>query len=216
MKFHRFLLASCTALFLFTGTPVPSVSTATAAETEDAAAKEAVGLVEKMGKEAVALLSRQDLDDQAKRVGFKSLIDRDFDMKLIGRFVLGKYWRKATKEQQTEYLVLFNDYIVTTYQKRIGEYSGENLKIAKATRLNKKETLVKSEIIRPKGPAINLDWRVRISKSGEYRIIDIIVENVSMLLTHREEFSAVVSKNNGDVEGLLVKLRDHLAKINAN
>ena len=214
MKSSKFLLASFAALFLFAGIPTISVSTASFAEASSE--KKATVLVEKMGQEAVTLLSRQDLDDQAKRMGFKTLIDRDFDMKLIGRFVLGKHWRKATKEQQTEYLTLFSDYIITTYQKRIGEYAGENLNIVKASKLNKKETLVKSLIVRPKGPPIKLDWRVRVAKSGEQRIIDIIVENVSMALTHREEFSAVVSKNDGNVEGLLVKLRDHLAKVNGS
>ncbi|MEH6404517.1 MAG: ABC transporter substrate-binding protein [Sneathiella sp.] len=212
MKSSKFLLASYAALFLLAGIPTISVGTASVAEATSE--KKAVGLVEKLGQEAVTLLSRPDLDDHAKRIGFKSLVDRDFDMKLIGRFVLGKHWRKATKEQQTEYLVLFNDYIITTYQRRIGQYAGENLNIVKATKLNKKETLVKTLIMRPKGPSIKLDWRVRLSKSGEQRIVDMIIENISMALTHRDEFSAVVSKNNGDVEGLLAKLRDHLAKVN--
>lgn len=209
MKFSKFPAVAFTVLLLATVLPV--MSTATISQAETAEEQKAVGLVQKMGQEAVELLSRQDLDDEAKRTGFKSLVDRDFDMKLIGRFVLGKHWRKATEDQKTEYLVLFNDYIITTYQKRIGEYAGENLKVVKSSRLNKKETLVKSEIVRPKGPAIKIDWRVRVSKSGDQRIIDIIVENVSMALTHRDEFSAVISKNQGDVEGLLSKLRSHLA-----
>ncbi len=132
-------------------------------------------------------------------------------MKLIGRFVLGKNWRAATESEKSEYLELFKKYIINTYQKRIGEYSGENLDIVKAKPLNNKEFLVNSVIVRPKGPKIQLDWRVRKSKSGDLKIIDIIVENVSMALTHRDEFSSVISQNGGKVEGLLQKLRDHTA-----
>ena len=172
----------------------------------------AIDLVEKLGKEVVELLSKSDLSESDKKTGFTKIIARDFNMPLIGRFVLGKHWRKSSKDQQAEFQELFQEYIITTYQKRIGDYSGENLKIVKARALNKKEVLVNSHILRPQGPPIKLGWRVRKSKDGDQKIIDLIVENVSMALTHREEFSAVVSKNGGDVEGLLEKLRSHIAK----
>ncbi|MBL4666654.1 MAG: ABC transporter substrate-binding protein [Sneathiella sp.] len=172
----------------------------------------AIDLVEKLGKEVVELLSKSDLSESDKKTGFTKIIARDFNMPLIGRFVLGKHWRKSSTDQQAEFQELFQEYIITTYQKRIGDYSGENLKIVKARALNKKEVLVNSHILRPQGPPIKLGWRVRKSKDGDQKIIDLIVENVSMALTHREEFSAVVSKNGGDVEALLEKLRSHIAK----
>jgi phospholipid transport system substrate-binding protein len=55
-----------------------------------------------------------------------------------------------------------------------------------------------------------LDWRLRNDKNKELKIIDIMVENVSMALTHRDEFSSVISQNGGKVEGLLKKLRSHI------
>ncbi len=172
--------------------------------------KSATSLVNQLGQEAVKLLSNDDLDEKSKREEFTRLLERDFDMRLIGRFVLGKHWRKASKEEQEEYLDLFQKYIVNTYQKRISEYSGENLKIVKSKSLNKKEELVNSQIVRPNGPPIKLDWRVRRKKSGELKIVDIIVENVSMALTHREEFSAVISSNGGKISGLISKLKSHI------
>ncbi len=172
----------------------------------------AINLVEKLGKEAVDLLSNTDVSDTEKRAGFTQIVVQNFNMPLIGRFVLGKHWRKSSKDQQSEFQDLFQQYIITTYQKRIGDYAGENLKIVKARLLNKKEVLVNSQILRPKGPPIKLDWRIRKSKNDRQQIIDLIVENVSMALTHREEFSSVVSKHDGDVEGLLERLRKHVAK----
>ncbi|MEH6475355.1 MAG: ABC transporter substrate-binding protein [Sneathiella sp.] len=186
--------------------PVSSAYAQTGAEVS------AINLVEKLGKEAVDLLSDGDVSDDEKRAGFTQIVIQNFNMPLIGRFVLGKHWRKSSKDQQSEFQDLFQKYIITTYQKRIGDYAGENLKIVKARLLNKKEVLVNSQILRPKGPPIKLDWRIRKSKNDGQQIIDLIVENVSMALTHREEFSSVVSKNDGDVEGLLKRLRKHVAK----
>ncbi|MBO6826760.1 MAG: ABC transporter substrate-binding protein [Sneathiella sp.] len=176
----------------------------------DEQSESATKLVDRLGKEAVKLLSDDSLDVAEKRKEFDRLLARDFDMRLIGRFVLGKNWRAASKEEREEYLTVFQEYIVNTYQKRIGEYSGENLNILKAKELNAKEQLVNSEIIRPNGPAIKLDWRVRRNKAGELKIVDIIVENVSMALTHREEFASVISSNGGKVSGLIDKLKSHL------
>ncbi|WP_169569718.1 MlaC/ttg2D family ABC transporter substrate-binding protein [Sneathiella limimaris] len=172
----------------------------------------AIDLVEKLGSEAVSILSDKTLSNTEKQDKFAYLVERDFDMNVISRFVLGKNWRKASDDEKAEYQDLFQTYIIKTYQKRIGEYSGENLKIIKSKPLNKKEYLVNSEIIRPKGPKINLDWRVRESKSGELKIIDIMVENVSMALTHRDEFTSVISQNGGKVAALIEKLRSHIAE----
>jgi len=197
------------------GQTVSSAYAASKATTKNASdvKASAIVLVETLGKEAVKLLSDKNISEADKREGFGELISRDFDMPLIGRFVLGKSWRTATEEEKREYLKLFQQYIISTYQKRIGDYAGENLKTIKAVELNSKEVLVKSEIIRPKGPPIKLDWRVRESKNDGQKIIDIIVENVSMALTHRDEFSSVISRNNGKVEALLQTLRDHMASL---
>jgi len=201
-------LALATSLFV---SPLALTATSFASYAQaDEKADAATELVDRLGKEAVKLLADDSKDVSQKRAEFNRLLARDFDMRLIGRFVLGKNWRQATEEEREEYLTVFQDYIVNTYQKRIGEYSGENLNILKAKELNSKEQLVNSEIIRPNGPAIKLDWRVRRNKAGELKIVDIIVENVSMALTHREEFSAVISSNGGKISSLIDKLKSHL------
>lgn len=211
MNVRTLLVVAAASTALLTATV--HVPTAALAYAQTATQEDAINLVDQLGQKAVKLLSNDSLDDQAKREGFNALIDQDFDMPLIGKFVLGKHWRKATDEQKAEYQSLFKQYIVATYQKRIGDYSGENLKIIKAKPLNKKEFLVHSEIVRPKGPPVKLDWRVRRSKTGDgQKIIDIVVENVSMALTHREEFSAVISRNSAGVDGLIKKLRTHIGE----
>ncbi len=167
------ILAAATAALLTVDAQIPAMAVANGQITT--AQEQAIGLIDHLGQKAVKLLSNTDLDDQGKREGFHELVSRDFDMPLIGKFVLGKHWRKASDSQKAEYQDLFQKYIVATYQKRIGSYSGEALKILKAKPLNKKEFLVKSVIVRPKGPPIKLDWRVRKSKSGEQKIVDIVV-----------------------------------------
>jgi phospholipid transport system substrate-binding protein len=204
------ILAILVTAPLLTALPVVLFSPSPSYASEQSTKEDAIKLVEGLGQRAVQALSDKSLSLDEKRSRFSKLVNNNFDMRLIGRFVLGKHWRKASDEEREEFLSLFNKYIIATYQKRIGEYSGENLNIVKARPLNEKEFVVNSEIIRPAGPAIRLDWRLRNDKNKELKIIDIMVENVSMALTHRDEFSSVISQNGGKVEGLLKKLRSHI------
>ncbi len=75
-----------------------------------------------------------------------------------------------------------------------------------------KDVVVRTRIERPSGPPIKADWRVRVIKD-EYKIIDVTVEGVSMAITQRSEFAAVI-KSSG-FEGLLVALRARVEKFSA-
>lgn len=175
----------------------------------DSKEQAALALVKKIGDEAVATLADTSLSDQQKQDRFEKFLDSSFDMKRIGRFVLGQYWRDATEAQQAEFLKVFRDYMVTSYADKIGSYSGENLEIKDATSLNDKESLVNSLITRPNGPPIKLGWRVRKTDDGE-KIVDVIIEGISMAQTHRSEFASVVSKPGVGVEGLINKLKEQI------
>ena len=179
---------------------------AIAAESKEQAA---LALVKKIGDEAVATLADSSLSEEQKQDRFEKFLDSSFDMKRIGRFVLGQYWRDATDAQQSEFLSVFRDYMVSSYANQIGSYSGENLEIKDATSLNDKESLVHSLITRPNGPPIKLDWRIRKTDDGE-KIVDVIIEGISMAQTHRSEFASVVSKPGVGVEGLINKLKEQI------
>lgn len=177
-----------------------------AAETKEQAA---LALVKNIGDEAVATLADTSLSDEQKQDRFEKFLDSSFDMNRIGRFVLGQYWREASETQQSEFLKVFRDYMVTSYADKIGSYSGENLEIKDATSLNDKESLVHSLITRPNGPPIKLDWRVRSTDQGA-KIVDVIIEGISMAQTHRSEFASVVSQPGVGVDGLINKLKEQI------
>ncbi|MHA1598258.1 MAG: MlaC/ttg2D family ABC transporter substrate-binding protein [Alphaproteobacteria bacterium] len=126
--------------------------------------------------------------------------------------MLGRYWKKASKQEQTEYMNLFEDLLVVTYVDRFSKYSGENLKVKKSTASGAKDIVVFSEIVRLNNAApLNVDWRVRARDEG-FKIIDVMVEGVSMGQTQRSEFASVIRQNGGKVEGLLVELRKRVSK----
>ncbi len=173
-----------------------------------ALAQDARAFVGALGAQAIQVLGPSV--PPAQRVArFRALFRDDFDVPNIGRFVLGRYWRVATPQEQEEFLTLFQEYIVRAYSARLGEYGGEPFRVTGA-RPTGEETVVTSEIVRPGGSPIQVDWYLD-NRAGRYKITDVYVAGVSMKVTQRDEFAAVIQRNGGRIEGLLALLRQKLA-----
>lgn len=186
------------ALVLATTFSISAVAQKAQGDTEE--------FIASLGDRALQALVVNAQSETERENAFRELLSEGFDLRLIGRYALGRYWRRATAEQRSEYAKLFEDFIVETYVARLGEYSGETLTVV-SSRPDDQDTIVTSEIVREGRPPIRVDWRVR-NGEGEPRIIDVVVEGVSMLLTQRDEFASVIQRSGGNVEGLLARLRE--------
>lgn len=145
-------------------------------------------------------------DQEAKKASFRGLLNDSFDLETIGRFALGRYWKTSSAQQRTEYLVLFRKMVVEVYAKRFGDYKGQKFETRGHRIDGDKDTIVTSYIIPGDGPEVQVDWRVRY-KNGRYQIVDVIVEGVSMSVTQRSDFAAVIQRGGGDIQVLLAHLR---------
>ncbi|MDD9901183.1 MAG: ABC transporter substrate-binding protein [Alphaproteobacteria bacterium] len=166
----------------------------------------AMAFVQSLGDTALSSLTDKSLPPKAREDRTRNLLRKYFDIKTIGRFALGTHWKTATSAEQSEYMGLFEDMIVSTYASRFGEYSGQSLEVGKSRPIGKRDFIVNSKILQTDGPPVNVDWQVR-HKNGKLKVIDVQVENVSMLITQRNEFAAVIQRNGGEVSSLLETLR---------
>lgn len=166
----------------------------------------AKNFISSMGDRGINFLGDVSMTEEAKKAEFRTLLNDSFDMATIGRFSLGQYWKVATPAQQKEYQKLFNDMIVKVYSKRFSDYKGQKFDVRTASKVGDKDVLVNSFIVPTEGPEVKVDWRVR-SKGGSYKVVDILVEGVSMSQTQRADFSSVIQRGGGNVESLLTYLR---------
>ena len=171
------------------------------------AAQDPRTFVNTIGERAVQVLA-PSVSPAQRLARFRELFSTEFDVTGIGRFVLGRYWRTATPQEQQEFLTLFQEYIVRAYSARLGAFGGEPFRVTGA-RPNGAETVVSSEIVFASGP-VSLDWYV-VNDNGRYKITDVYVAGVSMKVTQRDEFAAVIQRSGGRVEGLLLQLRQKLS-----
>ena len=171
------------------------------------AADDAAGFILDLGQRTVQILAAREPESE-REARFRALFDEGFDVPAISRFVLGTYWRTASEEQRRSFITLFEVYVVHAYAVRFNEYSGQQLKVTAARAEGDESALVQSVIAQPGGaPPLRVDWRVSKTDKG-YRINDVVVEGVSMAVTQRQEFSAVIQRNGGQIDALLKMLRE--------
>ncbi|MCH2038209.1 MAG: ABC transporter substrate-binding protein [Rickettsiales bacterium] len=132
-------------------------------------------------------------DNNEKEKELAKLFSEAVDTEWIGRFVLGKYWRAATEEQREQYTKLYQKFLIGSYVPRFKEYTNERISILKVVEKETDEFLVKTEIVRPKEPAIKVDYLVR-KKDSRLIIYDVIAEGISLITTQRSEFGSVISR----------------------
>jgi phospholipid transport system substrate-binding protein len=138
---------------------------------------------------------------------FRQLFQADFDGPGIARFVLGRYWRTASEQEQQEYMKLFEDYVIFVYGTRLSHFNGETFKV-RGSRTDESGTVVSTDIISPSGePPIKVDWRL-IADRGAFKINDVIIEGISMMVTQRSEFASIIQRHGGQVGGLLALMRE--------
>lgn len=171
---------------------------------------DAAQFVRGFGDRAIAMLSDPALDPEDRARAFRRLVTNGFHLDLIGRFVLGRHWRRASDEERAEFRPLFEDYLVASYARQLGNYAGEQLVIESGRAQGERGAVVSSQITRRQGESIQVEWRLRRSDAG-WKIIDVMVEGISMAVTHRSEFSSVIGSHGGRIDGLLEVLRDKTA-----
>ncbi len=179
-----------------------------AAKTHDAAIQTPQGrFIQDLGNNAIKIVANKKFTDEQRQEAFSAMLNDGFDLRTIGRFVIGRTWNTATPEQQAEYMDLFKSLVLRTYGSRMALYTGEGFEVVGTRPESELDTTVLSQITHPDGSqATKIDWRVR-QKDGKMGVIDVVVEGVSLSVTQKQEYASVIHNNGGRIDGLLQMMR---------
>ena len=180
-------------------------STAQAQTSPDGAAE----FLRKVGDETIVLLKDRSRPKIEKEAELRKILNKSIDMKTIGRFALGKTWREINDEQKARYLMLFRDYVLYSYSKRLLTYAGETFNVVKSRPI-RRDALVYTLINQASGQPLETYWRIR-RQNNNYYVIDVIVEGISMAVTQRSEFRTVIRQRG--VEGFFNSLSMIISKM---
>lgn len=173
--------------------------------------------VRDLGDKAILQLADPAISSGEREDRFRKLLIEHFDVTRICRFVLGRYARKVGTDEMAEFRRLYEDVAVLTYAHLFASYGGEGFKVKREVGdPGDRYKMVLTEIQPANGrPVIKLDWQIKIDGSA-YSVVDIRVEGASMAITQREEYTAVLDKNGGDIKDLLAQLRSKVEKLRAD
>lgn len=163
--------------------------------------------VNDLGNQIISLIKSTE-DMGAKKEHFRDMLQKNFDMNSIGKFVLSRHWRVASDAQKKEFLKLFEQNMVDTYTSQFNKYKDESMQVQNSRKEKDGgiwvNTLVHGEAKDP----LNIRWKL-YEVNGQFKVYDIYVNEVSMGITHRSEYASIIDSKGGNVDGLLKAMRDN-------
>lgn len=156
-------------------------------------------------------------DEQARRAGVETLVDKYVDMDRVARFALGQYARVATDEQMAVYLPLFRKYATNVYQSTLDEYSGQQLVVDGSVDRSPKDVIVNSKVVGAKPGDQYADlvvhWRIyRKAPDAEQSVIDAGAQGVWLAIEQQSQFKSVIANNGGGARGIDALIADLQSK----
>ncbi len=127
-----------------------------------------------------------------------------FDFERSARWVLGKYWRKATAAQKKQFVIEFRNLLVRTYATSLSEYSDQKINyLPFRGKVGAKEVTVRSEVEQAGGFPIPIDYRLH-QKNGEWKVFDVVIDDISLIANYRTSFAREIRKTS--IEALIKRL----------
>lgn len=184
----------------------------------------AASFIKDFADRGFGFLTDEGLSVEERRKQLRSLFGDSIAVNGVAKFALGRYWRHLSPGERDEYLVLFREVVVGLWADRLltaavnpndfrymSEHNGRIFEIvqvipAKSAPPDENTVVVRSLIWTSAKSAVRVDWRVA-TKGKIFKITDVLVEGISMAITHRDEFASVIRANGGQVAALIGVLR---------
>jgi phospholipid transport system substrate-binding protein len=141
------------------------------------------------------------------------VINKNFDIALISKVILGRYWKSIDEEIKVRFINLFNRLTISTYIARFNSYENQIFKNISIEQLKENRYLVKTEFVRLKKKPISFNYIIQ--KNGKkWRIISVIANGINDLSLKRAEYAAIIKKDG--IEVLIKKLEQKIYDFQPN
>lgn len=167
--------------------------------------------IKKITTQGIEEIINSDVSQEEKDKRFEKLFNGYLDLDFIGRFVLGRYWKTATTAEREEFIDVYRELNIKTWSGRFDEFKGKTF-IFKGTSPSNSagQIFVNTEVPMEQGAPAKVVWRVKETK-GQMKVVDIIIENVSLAITARNEYTAFIKNSPEGVKGLINNLKGKIS-----
>ncbi|MBD3624754.1 MAG: ABC transporter substrate-binding protein [Rhodobacteraceae bacterium] len=166
---------------------------------------QASAFIQQVVDQTMGIVNSSASTDQALSQ-FEQVLARYGDMPVVARAVLGQPWRSASGSQQQAFVQAFQGYLARKYGREFREYRGASMRVSGASDQGDKGILVNTVVDLPGRQPFAVDWQVS-DRSGATKLINLIIEGVSMLTTERSEVRAIYESNRSNLDATIQDLR---------
>jgi phospholipid transport system substrate-binding protein len=167
-------------------------------------------VVDGLANRVIPILQDKGLSSDQKREQIEQIAYQAMDFDTLSKLVLARNWSKFSAPQQQEFIAEFKKHLSVTYGRNVDNYKNEKVKILGEREEGRGDVTVQTKILRGGGNEdVIVDYRLR-QRDGEWKIIDVIVEGVSLVSNFRSQFQDIVAQ--GGPDRLLVLLKEKNAK----
>jgi phospholipid transport system substrate-binding protein len=157
----------------------------------------------------IAVLKQKGLSTAEKRKQIEEIVLRSVDFDTLSKLTMARNWTKLTPAQQQEFREEFRRHLSATYGRRIDDYRNETVEVLGTREESRGDQTVKTKILRGGGTAdVLVDYRLR-QNAGQWKIIDVVIEGVSLVANFRSQFQDLMAR--GGAARLLAALREKTA-----
>jgi phospholipid transport system substrate-binding protein len=154
-------------------------------------------------------LRNKGLKEEAKKETLRLVYKEMFDQVELARWSLGNNWNKLTEAQRQEFVELFQQVLEKAYADKILAYTDEKITFDREVTISKTRVEVQTRVV-TKSKEIPINYRVVQESDGTWKVYDVVVENVSLVMNYRSQFNDILSKNKPEqlLEILRKKVKD--------
>lgn len=173
-------------------------------------AANAESFIKKITQQGIEELINSNVSAAEKKARFTKLFNDDLDLDFIGKFVLGRYWKTSTPKQRTDFIDVYRKLNIQTWSERFNEFKGKHFEfLGTENSKSADQIFVNTQVPMQEGAPASVKWRVK-ETNGRLRVVDIIIENVSLAQTARSEYTAYIKKSPNGIDGLIKDLQNKI------
>ncbi len=174
--------------------------------TPDSSAAEVIG---QLGRKTMAVMSDPSKTPAERQKYFQRLLANHVDIPMLAKFLAGRHWRRASTKQRTAYVSAFTDFMLQVFARQLGGARLDGFEVLGSKPVGRRDVMVMSRLDRG-GKPLKVEWRLR-RRNNRFLVIDVTAGGVSMALTRRQEFAAIIQANGGHFDGLITKLQEFVS-----
>jgi phospholipid transport system substrate-binding protein len=207
-------------LFALIATSLLALAGAAAPASASAAGAEPIAIVEQIAQRLGETMDARREELSRDRNALNAVIDdvvlRSFDTEYAALLVMGRYAREATPAQRERFTRAFYDSLVNRYGEALLQYTrGSVVVLPFRGELNDRRTTVRTQVVTGDGTRIPVDYAFRKTRSGEWKVFDVVIEGISYVTNYRNQVVAEIQKT--DIDAVIVRLEQQgLAAIDAD